>query len=619
MRGSRGATGAVAPSAKPRSRARRLCALACALAVLVTVSLGSDRSANPRAPSDRGDASSSRAPNLDAVTGGGTGVSPALGTKPAVAVYFTGQARTLRRTLCSVRRHIFDPLVAQGFAPVVFVAGERDGDAEAYASLLGRIPGVEIGDVRIVDRPGVVKAAGEAAKYEDLPSPAADASLPAPRACAEAFKRKGRWFHAGGDGSDARSKNARYSEEVLSQLWYRNVVDRMRVRWEETERGRRAGAFQWIVAPGRTTPTWTTCPTCAPRAPTCRETSSAIWPRTTGLAARLGADAGEAAGDRRGHRFRAQLGRGVSTPHAGGGGWGPSSSSHGIPRAQGKRRRLGVNNRFSYGGVAAMSAYHDLYARMCHDGLAQSMAIPPASTSSRWCVGTSTSRRSSRRACAARFPSRGNFGPRAAIRGDGATPVENPGHEPAMVDARWGRTGAGLRNARPGAPGAEIVDDKPLWRRRKEEGGDYARTKAARRRRSAATARGECRCARCGRARKLVQRGSGRACLSGGVCGGWPCPRGGWGGPYEGGAGDFLCNNKRERVSFSRACRAHRLGGFGASPPDTGSARVSERGARASATMSAAKGLYGGGKDLASQVRLGTRFPDVFASTSPND
>ena len=123
MRGSRGATGAVAPSAKPRSRARRLCALACALAVLVTVSLGSDRSANPRAPSDRGDASSSRAPNLDAVTGGGTGVSPALGTKPAVAVYFTGQARTLRRTLCSVRRHIFDPLVAQGFAPVAFVAG----------------------------------------------------------------------------------------------------------------------------------------------------------------------------------------------------------------------------------------------------------------------------------------------------------------------------------------------------------------------------------------------------------------------------------------------------------------------------------------------------------------
>ena len=37
------------------------------------------------------------------------------------------------------------------------------------------------------------------------------------------------------------------------------------------------------------------------------------------------------------------------------------------------KRSVGVNNRFSYGGVAAMSAYHDLYARMCHDGLAQAM------------------------------------------------------------------------------------------------------------------------------------------------------------------------------------------------------------------------------------------------------
>ena len=190
MRGSRGATGAVAPSAKPRSRARRLCALACALAVLVTVSLGSDRSANPRAPSDRGDASSSRAPNLDAVTGGGTGVSPALGEKPAVAVYFTGQARTLRRTLCSVRRHIFDPLMEQGFAPVVFVAGERDADAEEYASLLGRIPGVELGDVLIVDRPEASPRSEETVKYEDLPEPDDDAALPAvPRACVDACVR----------------------------------------------------------------------------------------------------------------------------------------------------------------------------------------------------------------------------------------------------------------------------------------------------------------------------------------------------------------------------------------------------------------------------------------------
>ena len=35
--------------------------------------------------------------------------------------------------------------------------------------------------------------------------------------------------------------------------------------------------------------------------------------------------------------------------------------------------------------------------------------------------------------------------------------------------------------------------------------------------------------------------------------------------------------------------------------------------------MSAAKGLYGGGKELASQVRLGTRFPDVFAPVASSE
>ena len=103
MRGSREANGDVASNVKPRSRARRSRALACALAVLVTAFLGIDRSSSL---SYRGDASSSRVPNLDAVTGGGTGVSSALGEKPAVAVYFTGQARTLRRTLCLSLIHI---------------------------------------------------------------------------------------------------------------------------------------------------------------------------------------------------------------------------------------------------------------------------------------------------------------------------------------------------------------------------------------------------------------------------------------------------------------------------------------------------------------------------------
>ena len=49
------------------------------------------------------------------------------GDRPLVAVYFTGQARTLNRTICSIERRLFDPLIRQGFAPVVFVVGESDG------------------------------------------------------------------------------------------------------------------------------------------------------------------------------------------------------------------------------------------------------------------------------------------------------------------------------------------------------------------------------------------------------------------------------------------------------------------------------------------------------------
>ena len=36
---------------------------------------------------------------------------------------------------------------------------------------------------------------------------------------------------------------------MLSQLWYKNVVDRMRKQWEGTERGIKAGPFKWIITP----------------------------------------------------------------------------------------------------------------------------------------------------------------------------------------------------------------------------------------------------------------------------------------------------------------------------------------------------------------------------------
>ena len=488
MRGSRGANGVGASNAKPRSRARRLCALACALAVLVAVSLGSDRSASPLSPSDREDASSSRAPNLDAVTGGGTGVSPALGERPAVAVYFTGQARTLRRTLCSVRRHIFDPLMEQGFAPVVFVAGERDADAEEYASLLGRIPGVELGDVLIVDRPEASPRSEETVKYEDLPEPDDDAALPAvPRACVDAFRRKGRWFHAGGDGSDEGSKNARYSEEVLSQLWYRSVVDRLRRRWERTERGKKAGSFRWIVVPRPDNVYVDDLPDL--RAARGKVQGDVERDLAGDVGDFVSFDASDASKGPtvQGTVFVPTWGEGYD-PHAGGGVWGYFFGS----KTSAKKRRAGVNNRFSYGGVAAMSAYHDLYARMCHDGLAQDM---PAGVNFEQMVNWYFERPATFAAGVRRaLPIPDDFWFLRLRRGDGATPVENPGHEPAMVSPTWGRTGAGLRNARPGAPGAEIVDDKrwEVWTAAAKEVWrcDDAASGAAGA--ASATARGEC-------------------------------------------------------------------------------------------------------------------------------
>ena len=77
-------------------------------------------------------------------------VETSAANAPLVAVYFTGQARTLNRTLCSIRRRIFEPLIFAGYTPVVFVAGERDDEASDYERYLGAIRDVELGDVSIV-------------------------------------------------------------------------------------------------------------------------------------------------------------------------------------------------------------------------------------------------------------------------------------------------------------------------------------------------------------------------------------------------------------------------------------------------------------------------------------
>jgi len=56
---------------------------------------------------------------------GAVALSMGVGPRPLIAVYFIRQARTLNRTVCSVRRRVLGPLLAQGFTPVVFVVGAR--------------------------------------------------------------------------------------------------------------------------------------------------------------------------------------------------------------------------------------------------------------------------------------------------------------------------------------------------------------------------------------------------------------------------------------------------------------------------------------------------------------
>jgi hypothetical protein len=435
----------------------------------VLVAVSNTRFTIGRASSARDHASTSRAPNFDAITGGGTGTSPALGAKPPVAVYFTGQARTLRRTLCSIRRHVFDPLVEQNFVPVVFVAGERDDDAADYELLLGHIPNVELGGVRIVDRPKRDPSEPEKSiAYLDLPQPALDPALPSvPSSCVADFKKKGRWFHAGGDGSRKDSKNAVYSEEVLSQLWYRSVVDRMRRNWSaSTERGRKAGTFRWIVVPRPDN-------VYVNDLPDLRETRSLVEGDDPPDARHTGNSADDAGafvssnGSEKGLSstatprnvsgtiFVPSWGKGYD-PLAPAGGW-IAAGLFGSPRRGATKRRPGVNNRFSFGGVAAMEAYHDLYPRMCHDGLSATM--PSGMNFEQMVQWYFDQKTTSDAGVLEVVPLPKEFWFLRLRRGEGTTPVENPGHEPAMVADDWGRDAKGIR-AFAGARGSEIVDAK---------------------------------------------------------------------------------------------------------------------------------------------------------------
>lgn len=400
---------------RTKGRTARLCALifalvTCTLATTGGFGGGSGHASNVVVESwhDRGHLPTSSGRDADAlsrVSGDGPGGGDISGRRPLVAVYFTGQARTLNRTLCSIRRRIFEPLIFAGYTPVVFVAGERDDEASDYERYLGAIRDVELGDVSIVPRPHVSRDPSEVpVPYDRLPPPESDPQLPTPipGACLREFGRKGRWFHGGGDGTKRGTKNAVYSEEVLSQLYYRAVVDRLRRRWE----ARRSATFEWIVVPRPDNVYIDDLPNLRGFDPEAER--GTVWVPTWGT----------------GHDPNAGKGLLGNTRV-----FAPGSASS---RA---KAREGVNNRFSFGGVDGMRAYHDAYARLCHDGLAAEM---PSGVNLEQLVAWYLDHPSTRVAGFARrtlIP--GEFWFLRLRRGEGTTPVEHPEHRPPMVPRDW--------------------------------------------------------------------------------------------------------------------------------------------------------------------------------------
>lgn len=100
-----------------------------------------------------------------------------------------------------------------------------------YAAHLGakHLPtNVEFGGMIIIPRPQPASEEELAATpYVALPDPTEDPKLPTPMPgeCFNAFAKKGRWFHGGSRGPG--TKNYVYSREMMSQIYYKGVVDRM--------------------------------------------------------------------------------------------------------------------------------------------------------------------------------------------------------------------------------------------------------------------------------------------------------------------------------------------------------------------------------------------------------
>ena len=91
-----------------------------------------------------------------------------------VAIYFTGQARTLNRTWCSIMENIFQPLIDANLYEkiVIFVVAERDSFSHTYAEVFSTIQArtknkITVGEIVSIDRPLVAENAKDRIEIED--------------------------------------------------------------------------------------------------------------------------------------------------------------------------------------------------------------------------------------------------------------------------------------------------------------------------------------------------------------------------------------------------------------------------------------------------------------------
>ena len=179
--------------------------------------------------------------------------------KKNVAVYLTGQARTFNRTWCSVVENIFKPIIDAKIYNqiIVFIVAERDAFSHTYEEVLSSMQEehknvMKVGEILHVDRPLVgdefeSSKWGENGRSSSFIETSSNEEkgdlqkLKIPRACYEELANKGRWYHGGGRGLN--SKNGMYTAELLSQLYYRKLVDEIRIKYEK----KTEIEFDWII------------------------------------------------------------------------------------------------------------------------------------------------------------------------------------------------------------------------------------------------------------------------------------------------------------------------------------------------------------------------------------